>query len=338
MPPGDGGSAAGGSTEPPDPLPAAPCGDDLDVVTGRVVPDLGVLPAPAPFTGDPAEDGPEPFTAQVLSVPLVAETYVALGLSIQIAAGALPGAGHVPNGAGPYPLVIVLPGFGATQSSYAPYAAHLASHGFVVVSIDTRTNTLFAEHDREAVEVVRTIDWALEGSPFAAKIDRTKVAAMGHSKGGKVAFFAGALDARIDLIVGWDPVNSGGGPCAFDANCNRLPVAPNCPADQSGAQYLSRAETLVIGAPPDAAFNPDPHHNAVHFYRGASSPASLVLLRAAHADWAFGASQAAVFRLTKAVHTARLLSRMKARTGLEAYLPEGPTLKADPLVLEARAK
>jgi hypothetical protein len=115
-------------------------------------------------------------------------------------------------------------------------------------------------------------------------------------------------------------------------------VAPNCTASRSGVQHLSHAESLVIGAPPDPAFNPDPNHNAIHFYRGAPSPASLVLLDTGHVPWATGASDAAVFRITKRVHTAVLLRRFFGVTGLEAFLPDGARVTSEPLLLDARVK
>ena len=42
------------------------------------------------------------------------------------------------------------------------------------------------------------------------------------------------------------------------------------------------AESLVLGEPRDALVNPDKHHNSIHFYRGAPSPAMLVHFDGGH--------------------------------------------------------
>ena len=53
-------------------------------------------------------------------------------------------------------------------------------------------------------------DWALTQSPVFAQIDARRIGAMGHSAGGKLSFYAAALDSRMDLVVAWDPQNGGG--------------------------------------------------------------------------------------------------------------------------------
>lgn len=316
-----------------------PCGTDLDVDNGRVVPEYGSLPAPRAWNGsDPASDGPLSVTAQPTQVPIVAGTLHAAGQTITVTAGTLVATAYVPAGTGPFPLVLVLPGFTQSHTAYATFSQHFASHGFAALGVDTRAGTTVAVHDKEAYEVVQTIDWVLSGkSPLGAKIDATKIAVAGHSKGGKVAFFAAALDPRIDLVIGWDPSNSGGGPCAFDPNCNALPVAPNCAVNDPGLERFMHAETLVIGAPPDPLFNPDENANAKHFYRGAPSPAAYVLLNASHASWADGLNPD-VIRISKYVHIARLLSRFGNVSGLDAYLPLGTKLPTESLFMEAHEK
>jgi dienelactone hydrolase len=250
-------------------------------------------------------------------------------MQIVVRAGRISGTAWVPQGSAVHELVVMLPGFATSHSAYTAYAEHLASHGFVVVGVDTRSNLLMSSHDTEAVEVVRTLDWLLEDSPFKQRIDATKVAVAGHSKGGKLAFFAAALDARIDVVIGWDPVNGGGGPCAFDPNCNAMPVAPNCAVMAQGIEQYMRAESLVIGAPPDPDLNPEASQNCVHFYRGAPSPAALIVLATSHAAWSAGANEPDVFRITKAATLARLLQRFRNVAGLDDYLPESAKLAAD---------
>jgi hypothetical protein len=336
---GIGAQGQGGAASIVDPPVATdPCGDDLNVHNGAVVLDLGAVPDGGVFVGDPAANGSDSFTTQPITVVLTAESFQGAGMTIDLTAGQISGTAWLPSSEAPHELVMMLPGFSTSYATYTPYAEHLASHGFIVVGIDTRSNPLAASHDTEALEVVRAIDWALGGSPFKDSIDATKIAVAGHSKGGKVSFFAAALDPRIDLVIGWDPVNAGGGPCAFDPNCNAMPVAPNCTVQDPGIEYFMHAESLVIGAPPDPTWNPEPAHNAVHFYRGAPSPAGLVLLNTGHVAWASGAGEPDVFRITKAAHLSRLMQRFRGETGVDMYLPASTTLGADPKVLQLAAK
>ena len=74
----------------------------------------------------------------------------------------------------------------------------------------------------------------------------------------------------------------------------------------------------------DATTTPDTHHWAENFYRGAPSPAHLVLFdNAGHGDWGFTGP---VTDVSKRAQMALLLSRLKGYTGLEAYLPGGDDL------------
>jgi hypothetical protein len=333
-----GAAAAGSGGMAAAPTPTSACGDDLNVPNGAVVPDLGALPPSAAWRGDPAESGPTAWQSQPLDVELAQETFSGAGMQIELSAGRISGNAWLPDDASMHELVLVLPGFATSCAMYSPYAEHLASHGFIVVGVVTRSNLLMASHDTEALEVVRTLDWLLEKSPFQARIDKTKIAVAGHSKGGKVAFFAAALDARIDLVIGWDPVNGGGGPCAFDPNCHAMPVAPNCAVMAQGIEHFMRAESLVIGAPPDPDLNPESSQNCVHFYRVQPSPAALIVLATGHGAWAVGASEQQVFRITKAAHLARLLQRFRNVTGLNDYLPGAATLTSDALVIRQESK
>jgi len=314
--------------------PTAACGDDLDVINGAVVPDYGAaLILTQSTSGDLANLGTLPRTASEHMVALSDGTRSYADTSVSITAGTLPATAYVPNSAGPYPLVVVLPGFQANRTLYATFLDHFASWGFVAVGIDTRSDAFTASHDKEALELSQSIDWLLTQAPFKDRIDASKIVVAGHSKGGKVAFFAAALDPRIDIVIGWDPVNSGGPPCFVDPMaCNRLPVAPNCPAMNSGVEHLMHAETLVIGAPPDPLVAPDPHHNCIHFYRGAPSPAWLAVLNVGHVAWAAN-NDAEDIRITKRIQLALLLTRFYGATGLASNLPGGSGLTGNALVM-----
>jgi dienelactone hydrolase len=334
------GTAADAAAQLPAPMQPAACGTDLDAYNGTLRPDFGSVPNGGVFTGTPSDAGPLTVTTTGVSVPITAATVQAANHTITITAGTLSGTAYVPAGSGPFPLVVVLPGFQTSYTSYAGFSQHFASHGFIALGVDTRSNATMASHDKEALEVKQTIDFALSAqSPFAGKVDATKIAVAGHSKGGKVAFFAAAIDPRIDVVIGWDPVNAGGGPCAFDPNCNALPVAPNCTVKDGGIEQFMHAQSLVIGAPPDPNLNPDANANAENFYRGAPAPAAYVKLAAGHIDWVEAlTAHPDVILISKTVQIALLLQRFSGMTGLDDYLPDGAWLKTQSLVTAVHTK
>jgi hypothetical protein len=343
------GAPDGGSSTLP--TPAAPCDDDLSFVGGTVQPDVG----PTSNLDDAARDLEQPGRFDIFErdvrVPLQAETRSVGGYAISITAGELSGTIYGPSddggkslAAGRFPLVIGAPGFQAGYQDYAGFFRHFASHGFVVLGIQTRGGDAVPMHDQEAVETSQAISYMLTASAYREQVDPEKVAAVGHSKGGKVSFFAAALDARIDLVVGWDPSNAGGPPCGAIADlagvdCNLLPVAPNCLAVQTDPDHAAgilqymHAETLVFGVPPDALANPTPEHNSLNFYRGAPAPASLVYFEGSHTAWVEGGffgllANPDIIRVTKAVQTAKMLTLFQGATGLDRYLPGGAYLTA----------
>jgi predicted dienelactone hydrolase len=111
--------------------------------------------------------------------------------------------------AGPYPLVILSPGFSVPRSSYAWLAEHLASHGFLVVSPEHRDRMTISFADfwrapidraHDVLDVLATIDTeAAPGGSLARVVDPETVAVMGHSYGGYTTLAAGG--ARWDTVT-----------------------------------------------------------------------------------------------------------------------------------------
>lgn len=174
------------------------------------------------------------------------------------------------------------------------------------------------------MELLQVLDWVTSSQcPLRSHVDESKIVTAGHSKGGKLAFSLAAFDDRVDHVVAWDPSNSGGPPCGIASvtpglDCDRFPVAPNCAADEPGLLHFIRAETLVLGMPRDEWMNPDAHHNSIHFFRGAPSPASFVQIDHEHQA---PRNDPEVIALNKRVHMAVLLTRFKGHTGLEHHAP-----------------
>ncbi|MFG3129810.1 alpha/beta hydrolase family protein [Streptomyces tendae] len=104
------------------------------------------------------------------------------------------------TGHGP-PVVLLAHGFGSSLDGYGPLADHWAAHGFVVVQpthLDSRTVGL-AEDDprrpgswrsrvedmRRVLDDLHVVEAAVHG--LAGRLNRSRVAAAGHSFGGQTA-------------------------------------------------------------------------------------------------------------------------------------------------------
>ena len=128
---------------------------------------------------------------------------------------ALPLNGRVwmPSGDGPFPLVLIVHGnhaMGAqSDAGYGYLAEHLASRGFIAVSIDENfLNGSWAGDYHGGEQVVRA--WLLllhldqwrawnadTAGPLAGRVDMDRVAVIGHSRGGEAASVAAEL-ASLD--------------------------------------------------------------------------------------------------------------------------------------------
>lgn len=132
----------------------------------------------------------------------------------------------------PYPLVLLSHGMGTSRVLHASQAENLASHGFIVVTIDHTYSTfatIFPDgrvtdyktkmttiDDRRKIGNIWTQDvefvinqieklnsGAIE-SQFKGKIDLNNIGVMGHSFGGATAFNTTYLDHRIKAGINMD--------------------------------------------------------------------------------------------------------------------------------------
>lgn len=129
--------------------------------------------------------------------------------------------------AGPYPLVILSPGFAVGAASYAWLGEHLASHGWVVVTPDhdeqLDPNRLWRTTIERPDDVLATLDavdrLAGPGGRFHGLIDTDSVVAVGHSAGGFTAL--AAVGARIhtgELLAACDEARVTDDPVTFQCD------------------------------------------------------------------------------------------------------------------------
>lgn len=106
---------------------------------------------------------------------------------------------------GPYPLVILSPGFSFGASTYAWLAEHLASYGFVVIAPEHQeildpANDLWQaaiHRPQDILSVLAFVEAQVEtGGTFEGLIASERVAVLGHSYGGYTAL--AAAGARIN--------------------------------------------------------------------------------------------------------------------------------------------
>ncbi len=118
------------------------------------------------------------------------------------------------------PLVILKHGFQLATANYAMLAERIASHGFVVVGVDTAGGIFGGPTNVDERDAsIAAIDWAISSAPFAAQVDAEHIGVMGHRRGGKVAVMVAAADARVDAALLLDPVNGCGPGSSFSATC-----------------------------------------------------------------------------------------------------------------------
>ncbi|WP_397534652.1 alpha/beta hydrolase family protein [Roseateles sp.] len=124
--------------------------------------------------------GPDPTAASLAADgPFAVSTQTA-----NRATGFAGGTIYVPNAAGKYALVAFCPGFTNSQSAVATLGRRLATHGFVVVTMNT--NSVFDFPASRATQLIAALNSvaAISTGPIAGKVDATRRLVAGYSMGG----------------------------------------------------------------------------------------------------------------------------------------------------------
>lgn len=128
-----------------------------------------------------------------------------------------------PDGAGPYPLVLIVHGNHNMKEfsdpGYRYLGELLASRGFILASVDENFLNGFMRNENDArgwmllkhLQAWRRFNDST-GSPLQGKVDMTRIALMGHSRGGEAVAVAGAFnrlahypdDASVAFDFGFD--------------------------------------------------------------------------------------------------------------------------------------
>jgi dienelactone hydrolase len=203
------GSPAGTGVAPP----AAEPGMSAGSATGPTLPPIDDPGAAGPYTVERVETAPGLDTAS-LFVPSE------LGKN---------GVKH--------PIVVWTNGATGGISFYLPFLEHITSHGLFIVA-DKMSG---ATHDPEIAMQKAGIDWVVAeneraDSPYAGKLDVSKIAIMGHSLGA-IASFGNADDPRLATTVHWSGGVTGNPVGVDESWINRIkhPVAFICGGSDSAA-------------------------------------------------------------------------------------------------------
>jgi dienelactone hydrolase len=115
------------------------------------------------------------------------------------------------NAGGTVGAIAIVPGFTARQSSINWWGPRLASHGFVVITIDT--NSTLDQPDSRSRQQMAALNQvvALNGtssSPIYGKVDTTRLGVMGWSMGGGGSLISARNDPTLKAAAPQAPWNS----------------------------------------------------------------------------------------------------------------------------------
>jgi predicted dienelactone hydrolase len=183
---------------------------------GRVLARLAVtatLVAGAALTGPtvaqaagPYERGPDPTTAilEASRGPFATSQQSVSSLSVTGFGG---GVIYYPTSTseGTFGAVAISPGYTASWSTLSWLGPRIASHGFVVIGIET--NSIFDQPDSRGRQLLAALDYLTGRSSVRTRIDATRLAVSGHSMGGGGSLEAARTRPSLQAAVPLAPWN-----------------------------------------------------------------------------------------------------------------------------------
>lgn len=176
-------------------------------------PDPDPDPDPEPCTsGCDYQRGPDP-TTRSLEADRGPYTVRTISVSSFSADGFGGGTIHYPtNTTGTMGIIAVIPGFVSYESSIRWWGPRIASHGFVVITIDT--NSIYDQPDSRARQLDAALDHIVSesrssSSPIYNKVDSSRRGVIGWSMGGGGSLKLSADDRSIMAAIPQAPWYSG---------------------------------------------------------------------------------------------------------------------------------
>jgi predicted dienelactone hydrolase len=107
---------------------------------------------------------------------------------------------------GTFGAVAISPGFTATWSSLSWLGPRIASHGFVVIGIET--NSLLDQPASRGTQLLAALDYLTRSSSVRSRIDSSRLAVAGHSMGGGGTLEAARTRPSLQAAVPLAPWNT----------------------------------------------------------------------------------------------------------------------------------
>lgn len=204
------------------------CAVTVAVVIGLLTGTVATVPASA--AGNPYERGPAPTLA---SVAATRGTFATAQLSVPPGNGFNGGAIYYPTDTtlGTWGAVAIVPGYTARFADEEAWMGPwLASFGFVVIGVETNSRT---DYDTaRGTQLLAALDYLTQKSPVRDRVDRNRLAVVGHSMGGGGALVAAERRPSLKAAVG---------------------LAPFMP---SGNLATDRVPTMIMGGTKDPTVTP----------------------------------------------------------------------------------
>lgn len=193
---------------------------------------------------NPYAKGPAPTFASIQADgPFAVSTQSVSGWFAGFGGGTV----YSPNTAGKYAVVAVCPGFLANQSTIRDISRRLATHGFVVVTIDT--NSIFDYPPSRANQLIAALSkvTSLTTGPAAGKMDTSRLAVAGWSMGGGGTMLATGMTPGLKAGVAFAPWAQGNnvGSSAVPLSFLGGSVDPTAPVPEHAQKFYNAMPTTT---------------------------------------------------------------------------------------------